>query len=113
MMSTTLTKIIPDRSRPGSTTTASSIGYQDGGFEKWTTGKETKTKMKLAKREITIGTWNVRTLYADGKLIELEYEMQRYRWNVLGLAEMRWSNTGEMTTDDGHKLWWSGKEKRT
>ncbi|CAM1313165.1 Uncharacterised protein r2_g2358 [Pycnogonum litorale] len=69
--------------------------------------------MKLAKREITIGTWNVRTLYADGKLNELEYEMQRYRWNVLGLAEMRWLNTGEMTTDDGHKLWWSGKEKKT
>ena len=34
---------------------------------------------------ITIGTWNTRTLRVVGKLQELTHEMDRYRWNILGL----------------------------
>ena len=34
--------------------------------------------------------------------------MTRYRWSVLG----RWRNSGETTTQDGHKLYFSGKEDR-
>ena len=30
------------------------------------------------------------TLRAAGKLQELTYEMDRYRWNILGFCEMRW-----------------------
>ena len=29
--------------------------------------------------------------------------MVRYRWNVLGLCEMRWNFFGETTTEEGHK----------
>ena len=35
-----------------------------------------------------------------------------YRWSVLGLCEVRWRNSGETTTQDGHKLYFSGKEDR-
>ena len=38
---------------------------------------------------ITIGTWNTRTLRAAGKLQEVTHEMDRCRWNILGLCEMR------------------------
>ena len=93
--------------------TASSIGtHQGGSIEKCTTGEKPKMKLKIAKQEVTIGTWNVRTLHAKGKLSELEYEMQRYKWNILGITEMRWLNTGEVVLDEGHKVWWSGNEKR-
>ena len=30
----------------------------------------------------------------------------------MGLCEMRWKNFGEMSTDDGHKVYFSGEEGR-
>ena len=38
--------------------------------------------------------------------------MDRYRWNILGLCEMKWKNFGERTTQEGHKVLFSGKENR-
>ena len=35
--------------------------------------------------------------------------MDRYRWNVIRLCEMRWKNFGE-TTEEEHKVFFSGKE---
>ncbi|XP_069975968.1 craniofacial development protein 2-like [Penaeus vannamei] len=107
LMHKTKSSTIPDRSRPGLTTAASSIGNQDG-VEKLATG-ETNV-VRLAKEEFTVGTWNVRTLHQEGKVNQLTYELDRYQWHVLGIAEMRWLNSGETTTD-GHKLWYSGDEK--
>ena len=40
------------------------------------------------------------------------HTMGRYRWNIVGLCEMRWKNFGEMSTDDGHKVYFSGEEDR-
>ena len=37
--------------------------------------------------------------------------MDRYRWNILGLCEMRWKNFGE-TTEEGHRVFFSGKEDK-
>ncbi|KAJ8396775.1 hypothetical protein AAFF_G00013740 [Aldrovandia affinis] len=96
---------IPARSSPGSPRTAPTVGHQDGGV-KCTTGK-------LRTREnIVVGTWNVRTLTADGKLEELAHEMDQYHWNILGISELRWKSFGETSTDKGHKLYFSGKENK-
>ena len=54
----------------------------------------------------------MRTLRTPGKLEELTHEMSRYRWSVLGLCEVRWRNFGETTTQEEHKLYFSGKEDR-
>ena len=43
---------------------------------------------------------------------ELAHEMDRYRWNILGLCEMRWKNFGETTTEEGHTVFFSGKEDK-
>jgi len=98
---TTISQPIPDRSSPGSKRTAPSVAHQDGG-EKYVTGVTT-SKIR-ATNNITIGTWNVRTLRMEGKLEELSYEMSRYRWNILGLCEVRWKNFGETSTEEGYKL---------
>ena len=37
--------------------------------------------------------------------------MDRYRWNILGLCEMRWKNFGK-TTEEGHKVFFTGKEDK-
>ncbi|GFN94158.1 craniofacial development protein 2 [Plakobranchus ocellatus] len=43
---------------------------------------------------------------------QLEYEMSRYRWNILGLCEVGRKHFGETLTSDGHKLYHSGREDK-
>ena len=38
--------------------------------------------------------------------------LSRYRWNVLGLCDVRWKNFGETTTEEEHKVFFSGKEDK-
>ena len=52
----------------------------------------------------------MRTLRPAWKPEQLTHVMSRYHWNIVGLCEMRWKNFGEMSTDDGHKLYFSGEE---
>ena len=47
---------------------------------------------------------------ASWKLEQLTHAINRYHWNTVGLCEMRWKNFGEMSTDDGHKVYFSGEE---
>ena len=46
------------------------------------------------------------------ELQELTHEMDRYRWNILGLCEMRFKNFGESTTEKGHKVFFNGKQDK-
>ena len=108
MKKTTTDYTIPDRSSPGSARTAPFIAHEGEGV-KWATDDNNKLR---TRSNISIGTWNVRTLRPPGKLEELTHEMRRYRWSVLGLCEVRWRNSGETTAQDGHKLYFSGKEDR-
>ena len=38
--------------------------------------------------------------------------MDRYRWNIIGLCETRRKNFGETTTEEVHKVFFSGKEDK-
>ena len=99
-MMKTSNNTITDRSPPGSTRTAPSAVHQDGG-------------VKIRGRDnISIGTWNTRTLRASGKLQELTEEIDRYRWNILELCEMRWKNFVETTAEEGYKVFSSRKEDK-
>ena len=89
---------MPDRSPPGLTRTSPSAVHQDEGVK-----HATGALSKIRGREISIGIWNTRILRAAGKLQELTHEMNGYRWNILGLGEMRWKNIRETTTEEGHK----------
>ena len=102
---TTHNHTIPDRSPPGSTRTAPSAVHLDGGV-KYATGASLKI---YGRDNIAMGT---RTLRAEGKLQELTHEMDRYRWNIHGLCKMRWKNFCETTTEEGHKVFFSGKEDK-
>ena len=65
-----------------------------------------------ARNNITIGTWNLRSLRTAGKVEELTHEMKRYRWNILGLCEICWKNFRETPTPEGHKLFFSDHKDR-
>ena len=104
---------MPDRSRPGSTTTALPVAVLQGRSDKYATGAQTTPPaIKLSKSNTVIGTWNVRTLHAHGKTEELTNELSHYNWDILGLAEVRWTGFGETTTEEGHRIWYSGDETK-
>ena len=69
--------------------------------------------MKIRGREdnISVGTWNVRTVRPAEKLEELIHTMGRYHWNILDSVRCP-GNTGEMSTDDRHKVYFSEQEDR-
>ena len=100
--------LIPDRSQPGITMTAPTVRHRDVG-DKYATGVP-KIKKIRGRENMAVGTWNVRTLRPAGKLEQLTHAMSRYHWNIVGLCEMRWKNFGEMSTDEGHKVYFSGEE---
>ncbi|CAF3402770.1 unnamed protein product [Rotaria sp. Silwood1] len=65
-----------------------------------TASKYGSDKLKLMKDTFTVGTWNVRTLWATGKLELLRNEMKRYSYDVIGISEVRWTGKGETTNGD-------------
>ena len=93
---------IPDQSLPGSTRIVPSTVHQDGGVK-----HAAGVSSKICEIDNIMGTWNTRTLRASGKPQELTHEMDRYRWNILGLCEMRWKNFGKTATEEGHKVFFS------
>ena len=107
MKMTTTTQSIPARSSSETRTAPSVAGHRDGGENYTTDGP----KSLRARNNITTGTWNMRSLRAAGK-VELTHEMKRYRWNILRLCEVRYTNFGEMSTPEGQKFLSSGNGER-
>jgi hypothetical protein len=52
-------------------------------------------KLKLTKSIQTVGTWNVQTIWAAGKLELLRNEMKRFRYDIIGISEVRWTGKDE------------------
>ena len=109
-MMNTNNSLIPDRSQPGLTMTEPTVRHRGVG-DKYNTGVP-KIKKIRGRENISVGTWNVRTLRPAGKLKQLTRAVSRYHWNIVGLCEMRWKNFGEMSTDEGHKVYFSGEQDR-
>ena len=70
--------------------------------------QQDRTRLRIAKENLTVGTWNVRTMSATGQLELLRNEMKRYKWDILGLAKMRWTGMGER---NGREVISSGEEE--
>ena len=82
------TKNMPDRTWPGITMSALSIDNLQDGSDKTANGIKQQIKLRTLNNITIIGTWNVRTLQPCGNIEELEMELEKYKWHVLGLAEV-------------------------
>ncbi|PSN42311.1 hypothetical protein C0J52_11147, partial [Blattella germanica] len=60
--------------------------------------------------DITLATWNVRTLERPGKLKELRSELDKYGVKIAALQELRWRGEGMMVSGQ-HILMYSGLEE--
>ena len=81
MMNTNYT-IIPDRWQPRITMTAPTVRHRGVG-DKYASGGQNIKKIR-GRENISVGTWNVRTLRQIGKLEQLTHAMSRYHWNLVG-----------------------------
>ena len=70
----------------------------------------TPTQSLVTPKNITrIGAWNVRTMYETGKTAQVVKEMSRYRISILGISEMRWTDSGLTTLGSGETVIYSGR----
>ena len=54
------------------------------------------SKVQCGKEQYCIGTWNVRSKN-QGKLEVVEQEMARVNIDILGISELKWTATGDLT----------------
>jgi hypothetical protein len=62
------------------------------------------------KRDIVLGTWNVRSLYGAGSLTAVARELARYKLDLVGVQEVRWDNGGTVRAGDYNFFYGKGNE---
>lgn len=82
---------------------AAALGARSCSGEFVTESQRSRLKMKF-----TVGVWNVRSLWQTGTYVMLKKELERFRYDVIGLCEVRWTGSGEL---ENGKMIWSGTEK--
>ena len=58
-----------------------------------------------------VGCWNVRTMFAAGKLEEVSREMNNYGLDILGISEARWTGSGKTVGPQGEVILYSGDDR--
>ncbi len=61
------------------------------------------------KRDILLGTWNVRSLYRAGSLMAAARELARYKLDLVGVQEVRWDKGGHSTSRGLYFFLWERK----
>ena len=59
-----------------------------------------KPRLDTRRKSMKIATWNVRTLYQEGKIENVIKEMDRMSLNIVGLAETRWTGAAVAKVDN-------------
>ena len=68
---------------------------------------QSTVRQPIKNKPQKIATWNVRSLYQNGKFENVESKIKRMEIDILGLTEVRWKVAGEFTSDN-HKILYSG-----
>jgi hypothetical protein len=61
------------------------------------------------RKQTRVGFWNIRTMLEASRLSQVLKEMTNYKVDLLGLSEMRWCGSRELTTATGELLLYSGR----
>ena len=71
-------------------------------------GTDHGSKVRCYKEQYCIGTWNVRSMNQD-KLEVVKQEIARVNVDILGINELKWTEMGELNSDD-HYIYYCGQE---
>ncbi|KAK3536559.1 hypothetical protein QTP86_013749 [Hemibagrus guttatus] len=114
------TNFIPDRSRPGLTTTAiGTVDLQGAGGNWATVGRRSRGGRRVHRQRekrkgksvgLRIGTLNVGTMTGKGR--ELADMMERRKVNILCVQETRWKGSKARSIGAGFKLFYYGVDSK-
>ena len=63
--------------------------------------------------DLNICTYNAPSLSSDDRMIELEEEISRIKWNIIGLSKVRRKGKGSIILNNtGHKVYYSGSDEQ-
>ena len=68
------------------------------------------------KKTVRAGCWNARTMCSTGKSAQVCREMARYKIEILGISECRWTGSGHQAgkgNEDGRERHGENGRKRT
>jgi len=65
---------------------------------------------RSGKRDILLGTWNVRSLYRAGSPTAASRHLSRYKLDVVGVQEVRWDKGGMVRAGDYNLFYGKGNE---
>ena len=71
---------------------------------------EEVSRSRQRKRDILLGTWNVRSLYRAGSLMAAARELARYKLDLVGVQEVRWDRGGTVRAGDYNFFYGKGNE---
>src|SRR5215468_9385022 len=57
------------------------------------------SSFKKQKRDILLGTWNVRSLYRVGSIMAAARELARYKLDLVGVQKIRWDKEGTVRAE--------------
>ena len=60
---------------------------------------------------LSIGHWNVNTMYQAGKAAQIAKEMKRYGLDILGISECRWTGANKVKLATGQTVIYCGDEE--
>ena len=64
--------------------------------------------VQCCKEQFCIGTWNIRSMNQD-TLEVIKQEMARVNIDILGISELKWTETGKFNSDN-HYIYYCGQE---
>ena len=74
---------------------------------------EVASRVRQRKRDIRVGTWNVRSLHRAGSLKAAARELARYKLDLVGVQEVRWDKGGTVRAGDYNFFYGKGNEIQT
>jgi len=71
---------------------------------------EELSRSRQRKRDFFLGTWNVKSLYRAGSLTAAARELARYKFDLVGVQEVRWDKGGTIRAGDYNFFCGKGNE---
>jgi exonuclease III len=65
---------------------------------------------KLRKKDMSFGTWNVRSMYWSVSLMTVVRELAKYKLDLVGVQEVRWEKEGTVRAGEYTFFYGKGQE---
>ena len=66
----------------------------------------------LSLKKVRVGCWNGRTMYSTDKTAQVCKEMARYKVEILGISECRWTGSEQVSTKTGKNIIFANRNDR-